>query len=599
MTRKPPRLTATQRGARLAITATVLCLFPAICLGGIVRTLDGKTHEGDVKLDSTGQLTVTPKNAGPVKIDLADVLHASFKDPTISIRAAIPRTEGDRLPPPWVAINVGAVTGEPYAKYRGESGYSIRCQGGDLGARSDSFVFVQQPAAGDADLVCRFDDVAHPTRVAAGLMFRDGSDSDAPYVGIVHASGDLKFLKREKRGGPTEGGSVLARAPFPLWLRLVRRSSTVTAYTSPDAANWTQLASDVVPMGPTALAGIVVCTRENTPMGAHAQALRITTQQSVAAPTGPVNLPEGLMLRTGTLLARAEIARADDGSIRFSKGDRRDVSLSNLHVARIVFRELTPDMLSRIPAGRTGVLLRAGDFVEGDFKGIAGARIQLSSVLFGLQRFEIGAQAACVVLRDLDPARAQYVLRTTDGSIYMAKSAKVENQTLVVEDAAAGEFNVARHEVEEITAGPGKLQPLVNMKPSKVDAAPGIAPADACVLAAASSMTLSNTTPTHPILLRSACAAHWDVNRQYRLLTFQAGVPDAIAPTAMVRFVVLGDGKPLYKSPPRASTDAPLAASVALKDVKILTLALESTSSDGGAAAIPTPGLWSAVSLVK
>ena len=583
------------------IIATLLCLLPSsFCPGGTVRTLDGKTHEGDLRLAPAG-LTVTPKAGATVKIDLADVLHASFRDPSITVRAPAGRTDGDRLPPPWVAINVGGVTGEPYAKYRPDTGYSIKCQGGDLGGRSDSFVFVQQPASGDADLLCRFDDVAHPTRVAAGLMFRDGSDPDAPYLGIVHAGGDLKFLKRAKRGGATEGGPVMADVSFPLWLRLVRRSNTITAYTSPDAKDWTQLATDVAPMGPTALAGIIVCTRENTPMGTHAQALRLTVSQPAAAgaPTGPTNLPEGLMLRTGTLLARAEIARADDGSIRFSKADRRDIVLPAMHVARIVFRELSPDMLARIPPGRGGVLLRAGDFVEGEFKSVAGARVHLSSVLFGLQRFEVANQAACVVLRDPDPLKAAHVVRTTDGSIYMAKSAKVEKEKLVVEDAAAGEFRIALQEIEEITAGSGKLQPLASMKPSKVDAAGGIAPADACVLSPPGNMTLSGAAPGNPILLRTACTATWDLNKEYRLLTFKAGVPDTVAPTALVRFIVLGDGKPLYKSPPRTSTEGPIAASVVLKDVTTLTLKLESTSADSGDATIPTPGIWSDASLVK
>jgi hypothetical protein len=579
-----------------------LCLLPSsFCPGATVRTLDGKTHEGDIRLDPAG-LTVTPKAGATIKIDLADVLHASFRDPSITVRAPAGRADGDRLPPPWVPINVGAVTGEPYAKYRPDTGYSIKCQGGDLGGRSDSFVFVQQPASGDADLICRFDDVAHATRVAAGLMFRDGSDADAPYLGIVHVGGDLKFLKREKRGGPTEGGPVMADAPFPLWLRLVRRSNTITAYTSPDARDWTQLATDVAPMGPTALAGVIVCTRENTPLGTHVQALRLTVSQPAAAtgtPTGPTNLPEGLMLRTGTLLARADIARADDGSVRFSKADRRDIVLPAMHVARIVFRELTPDMLARIPAGRGGVLLRAGDFVEGEFKSVAGARVQLSSVLFGLQRFEVANQAACVVLRDPDPVKAAHVIRTTDGSIYMAKSAKVEKEKLVVEDAAAGEFRIAAQEIEEITAGPGKLQPLASMKPSKVDAAPGIAPAKACIVSPPGNIILSGSAAGNPILLRTACTATWDLNKEYRLLTFKAGVPDTVAPTALVRFIVLADGKPLYKSPPRASTEGPIAASVVLKDVTTLTLKLESTSADTGAAAIPTPGIWADASLVK
>jgi hypothetical protein len=578
----------------------VLLAGSSICAGGTVRTLDGKTHDGDVKLDAGGHLIVAPDGDGPpLKIDLQNVLYASFKDDAAAVRAAIPRTEDGRLPPPWVAINVGAVTGEPYARYRAEAGYSVKCQGGDIGKASDSFVFVQQPASGDADLVCRFDDVAHPTRVAAGLMFRDGSDADAPYVGLVHVAGELKFLKREKRGGMTSGGTVQPRAPFPVWVRLVRRSNTVTAFSSEDGTDWNQLASAVTPMGSAALAGMIVCTRENQPLGTHAQGLRLTTMQAAAAPTGPANLPEGLMLRTGTLLAHADIHKADGGSIRFGRNGQPDATVSNLHVGRIIFRELTPDMIARIPAGRRGILLKAGDFVEGEFKGIAGGRVQISSVLFGVQRFEIFGQAACVVVNDLEPARAEYVVRTGDGSLYMAESAAVEKDKLVVKDALAGELSIPRQDVVDISAGPGKLQPLAAIKPTKVDVAAGTTPADACVVAPSTPMMLGGVVASDAIVMRGGCAASWNLGKRYRMLTFKLGVPDGVAPTSPVRFVVLGDGKPLYKSPPRTSADAPLSDSVALKDVQALLLKVETTSADAGALSIPTPGIWADASLVK
>jgi hypothetical protein len=578
----------------------LLCLLPSsFCPAGTVRTLDGKTHEGDLKFESSGQLTVRPKNGAPVKIDLTDVLQATFRDPVV--RVATPRTEGDRLPPPWVAINVGpgaAAAAEPYARYRPESGYSVRSQAGEIGGRADAFVFVRQPASGDADLVCRLDDLAHPTRVAAGLMFRDGSDADAAYVAIAHAAGDLKFLKRDKRGEATDGGPVFRRAPVPVWLRLTRHANTFTAYTSPDGAQWTQLASEVVPMGATSLAGLAVCTRENQPLGVHAQALRLTTQAAAAAASMSLNQPEGVMLRTGTILAGAQIQRADDGSIRLATPDRPGFSVPNVQVARIIFRELTADMTARIPAGRAGVLLRAGDFVEGEFKGIAGGRVQISSVLFGVQRFETGGQAVCAVLNDPEPPKAQFVVRTTLGSIYMAKSATVANDKIVVEDAVAGQFTIERLQVEEITAGPGKLQPLSALKPVKVEAAPGVSPPDACVFE--TSAKLASITPSNPIALRAACSASWNLNQEYRLLTFKAGVPENIAPTAPVRFVVIGDGKPLYKSPPRTSLDAPIAGSVAVKNVKILTLQMEPTTvSDPSVMPIPIPGLWSDASLVR
>ena len=71
--------------------------------------------------------------------------------------------------------------------------------------------------------------------------------------------------------------------------------------------------------------------------------------------------------------------------------------------------------------------------------------------------------------------------------------------------------------------------------------------------------------------------------------------PRGVLPTAPVRFIVLSEGKELYKSPPRTSQDEPLAASVSVSGAKSLTLKVESTLSPP----LLTPGLWGDVALVK
>jgi hypothetical protein len=68
-----------------------------------------------------------------------------------------------------------------------------------------------------------------------------------------------------------------------------------------------------------------------------------------------------------------------------------------------------------------------------------------------------------------------------------------------------------------------------------------------------------------------------------------------VLPTTPVRFVVVADGKELFRTPPRTSLSDPLAASLNVAGVKSLTLRVESTSPDP----LPTPGVWVDPSLIK
>src|SRR5205814_4818308 len=97
------------------------------------------------------------------------------------------------------------------------------------------------------------------------------------------------------------------------------------------------------------------------------------------------------------------------------------------------------------------------------------------------------------------------------------------------------------------------------------------------------------------VTLAAGTSATWNLPGKYRTLSFKCGIPQGILPTAPVRFIVLADGKEVYKSRPRSSLDEPLAASISIKDAKTLTLKVESTAGQMAA----TPGLWGDVGLVK
>jgi hypothetical protein len=215
-------------------------------------------------------------------------------------------------------------------------------------------------------------------------------------------------------------------------------------------------------------------------------------------------------------------------------------------------------------------------------------------VLFGLARFEAAHKAAALVLNDLDPAAAKTIVRTHDGSVYFADSVTPEKDKLIVDDPAAGSFAINRWDVSEISLGGGRLQSLATMRPAKIDTpTPG---KGFHVDSTGSELppALPGVTVEHALALAPGTTVTWNLAGGDRTFTFTPGVPRGASHTAKLRFLVLGDGKELYKSPPLTSLDAARLNSVSVKGVQTLTLKVE--SPDKGTS---TAGLFANPALVK
>ncbi len=580
---------------------TFLTLLSLPAAAGIVRTLDGKTYEGQVSLDPSGKILVTPiqRGAKPISLELSTILQASFRDGAARDVAAPPvRTELGKLPPGWEALPIGPQIQPHYAKYT-DGNYSIKSAGGEIGAKRDSLCLVRSIVPGDAEIVARLIDVKNTQRVVAGLMLRSTPEPDSPYAALIYTNTELFFFRRNRAGESTDQGTIAVRATTPLWLKLTRRSGTVAVATSRDGNTWEQLASEAFALDGPALMGLAMCGKERgEAMGGHFDSVRISAFSTGAAAM-PTTLKRGLMLRSGTLLADAEIARADDSAVRYSKAERRDVSISLVNVARIIFRDLTPESAAKIPEKRPGVLLKNGDFVEGTLRAYRDGRIELSSVLFGLQRFDANNQVQALILNDPEPRKGELIILTTDNSVYIARSVKIESDRLVVEDSAGGAFTLSRSGIAEIAAGPGRLEPLLKLKPIRIEPRPTRSGEGLTVggTAAGLPMSLGGAPVESGMTLSAGSSATWDLGRAYHLLTFRAGVPSGVAPTVPVRFIVLADGKELFRSKPRTSLDEPLSGTIELNGVKELTLKVDPATPETAALAIP--GLWAGLALAK
>jgi hypothetical protein len=423
-------------------------------------------------------------------------------------------------------------------------------------------------------------------------LFRSSAYPGARFASIFCVYGYMRFFTRARLGGATDSGTVGAhKSTLPFWARITRKGDELLASFSQDGKSWERVGRESISMRAQTLAGIATCGKSNQLQGGHVTSVRLTASVPAAPPPQP--LKPGLMLRSGTFLAGAQIEKADDSSLRFGKADRHD-NLPLTQVARVIFHDLDPEALAKVPPRTSGLLLKEGDFVEGEFKGMRDGRILISSVLFGLARFEAVHKAAALVLNDLDPARAQMIVRTHDGSVYFADSVTPEKDRLIIDEPAAGKFAVNRWEITEISLGSGRMESLVAMRPSKI-----LTPMPGKGFHVDSTgsdlpMGLAGVTIEHAVALAPGCSATWNLAGGYRTFVFTPGVVRGAPHTASVGFTVVGDGKELYKSPPQTSLDAARLSSVSVKGVRVLMLKVESPDKRA-----VTPGVFANPALIK
>lgn len=176
--------------------------------------------------------------------------------------------------------------------------------------------------------------------------------------------------------------------------------------------------------------------------------LRLYPASSIDLPAVPASqtmYPAGLLLVNGSLLPGA-IESADRSSIRVS-GTREPVS--RVQAARLIFQPIREQNEAAIQRGRAGVLLRNGDFVEGEFHGLQGGEIEIRSVILGAKKIGVGL-AVAVILRDVRPAAAKYEIRTRHGGIYRTAAPRLQQDALMISDAALPRLTLAAGEIVEI-----------------------------------------------------------------------------------------------------------------------------------------------------
>ena len=165
------------------------------------------------------------------------------------------------LPDGWAHADVGDVGATGTASEHGGS-FTVTGGGRDVWGTADAFQFAYQPMHGDGQIVARIasvDGVAAWTK--AGVMIRDSLDPASAHAFVLASlSKGVAFQRRAEAGGLTTHTGVAGAAP--VWLRLARLGTTITASISTDGTSWTAIGEDTVSFGSSVLVGLAVSSHD-------------------------------------------------------------------------------------------------------------------------------------------------------------------------------------------------------------------------------------------------------------------------------------------------------------------------------------------------
>jgi hypothetical protein len=552
---------------RLPVTFLLLLLAPLHARAATVRTMDGAFHDGEVRFEKDC-VVVQPATGTPVTIDLSNVLAADLRAPAPTSRPnATPR---------WTARDVGTVAAPGTVRFHNNV-ITVRASGTGLGGSADGGQFVVQSVAGDAEIVARVTSLqqSHPLARAA-IVFRASMDPAAPTVALAfQAAGNSTFQQRLKPGAHTvvrEGGAT----QLPLYLKLTRRGNTFSALLSADGETWSSVGSQEVSFPSTAFVGLAVSANtEHAVTTAVFDNVAVTRTLSLRSDDNASASSRGLVLKNGTVLT-GQIRNINGTAVTLSRPREPNMIIPLREVSRVFFAPLTADVLSRLPQEREGVLLANGDFVEGQVLDVSESRAKVSSVLFGIKRFETRQVAVVAYRTPVAPAATRYYLRAADGSSIFFDEAQLTSNVLHIKDPVLSPLLFPLSEVAELDAGPRRVRALTSMKPSKVSPEGDDAGYAVNASLTGGPIALTDRAVTDGISIGEGVRIEYALDGRFRLLSLQLAVPREVPVSRRVVFSVIVDGKEAYRSSAITHGEAPMLAKADLVGAKSLVIRVAS-----------------------
>ena len=429
--------------------AISLCLAIGCVSGAVaatVETVDGHRFAGVIRFAGDGVICSSADNK-PQFIAFADLLRLNTVATALSA-TPVPVKEGG-FPEPWRASDL-----EPVA-IQGKSAYTngvftaeIAMPGSPFGSRGSHFI--HQSFTGDGEAVVRVDSFetskqGKETKVGAGLLMRSGlGPLDYKVLLRVDANGIPAMRSYATGGGSTRTGEKMS---FPCWLKLAREGDNFNGYYSQDGQTWLAIRRATgrirVPLPGRFEIGLVVDAVSSQSVSAQFSHFRLG---AVSQSPGELALARPrVFLRDGTSASAASLL-LDTLGATLTEG-AQTLTVREADLAQVHYRHVP--QLQHADLARPGVMLRKGDFIDGEFKGIVAGKVKVSSVLFGLRSYSLADEVAVIVFRRAAPA-APFEVRLRDRSVFTAPALAVKEGELVATLPLAGVWRVPLVEVDEV-----------------------------------------------------------------------------------------------------------------------------------------------------
>lgn len=309
----------------------------------------------------------------------------------------------------------------------------------DAGEAIDGGVmqFVHKPVRGDSEIAARLITVQSPGfEAAGGLVFRAGINPKGPFLALSVASeGGGAVEWRRTEGARVERKTFTARQlSVPVWLKLKREGDLFTAYRSSNGRRWTLIDAEDLPMTPELEAGVAS-------MGLFSQQLPMVildqVRESVSLESHIVPRVE---LTSGSVIPGRLVSVTDSGVKFVEVLTKPELPLAA--VSRILFGWVPGSLESKATSLQSGVLLTNGEFVAGEFRGIANGRVSINSILFGQRNFDVNQEVLAVLVKPSKPRSQPYEIETTDGTRWKGQSLATDEDHLVIAEPALGSCRV-------------------------------------------------------------------------------------------------------------------------------------------------------------
>jgi regulation of enolase protein 1 (concanavalin A-like superfamily) len=230
--------------------------------------------------------TATISMGASVYVGLALTSHDPGQRATATFTNVTLEVAGGGLPSGWATGNIGnpAVAGS--ASYSAGT-FTVRGAGADIWGTSDQFTYAYRQVTGDVDVIARVATLSGPDNWSkAGVMVRASLAASSAHASMFTSVAKGHAFQRRPATGMSSLHTAGGTGTAPVWLKLERRGSALTAFRSSTGTSWTMIGSETLTLPSTFYVGLAV-TSHNVSSAATATFTNVTVSNVSSSNTPP------------------------------------------------------------------------------------------------------------------------------------------------------------------------------------------------------------------------------------------------------------------------------------------------------------------------